>query len=349
MINADVTIKGSAEGNVLARDVDFNGRGEVVSGDIIADRNVVIRGGGMVFGNIHAGGQVDIGSGGATEVHGNIYARSDIRIQGTVFGEIHSCEGNISFDGKGSSGSARAAGSISGARIDGDADAGGKISGTVSGTARAHGTMSGNIGTIDQDTPPRPPTCPDPYTLGEMDLEAPTDFSAGGHGGPNIRKSTDVPLPPGSYGTVVLGSNAALHLQGGTYYFDSVQIGGRTSLYLDLSVRDIQIFVTDTVSLANILIYVSEDGEAYHPAHPAGEHVDYELAAKVFMEIHGTGTAFSMHNEGQWFGAVYTPYGLLDVGVGAQLIGGYYSGAGHNISNFNELTHVPPNYWANRR
>lgn len=357
LIDANVDIKGSVGGEVIAWDVKFDGQGEVIAGNVIAGGNVAITGGGEVYGDVHANADFDLGGGGI--IHGNVYARGRVTIRGsTVLGEVHSCEGTVSTTGSARTGSIRASGNISiggGSIVDGHADSGASIAvnGEITGEATAWLEITGGgviRGGTYEGARPAAAICPDPYLIAGRELPVPTEFSAGGT---DVNQSTTVPLTPGSYGKVTLGVDGQMHLRGGDYFFESIGLKTRGTLYLDLSSQDdIHVFVSETASFAGQLsVYVSTDGINYGNAFPAGIEVDSALAARVYLESHEAGknsTAFSLGNDSGWFGSIYTPYGMLDVGNGSQLIGSYYSGGGHNLGNAAEFTHVLPDYFENQ-
>jgi hypothetical protein len=251
-----------------------------------------------------------------------IYARGDVRIQGTVTGDVGSHSGDVRVKKKASvrgDVSARGDVRIAGrATVHGDVNAGGLIqskkSSTITGAARP--------GLTDTDL----------ASVLASDLLPPHSFSAGGTSY-NV-KHGPLSLDPGSYGSVAQKGPGELYLKSGDYYFADFS-GRRTDLMLDLSQGAVDLFVAGSMSLKKASVFVKDAGGDYVPFDKA----DPELAGLVYAEVHG----HAKLKGSEWFGTIYTPYDTLNARK-VWVIGSLYGGEDIRLSGkVSIVQYVPPN------
>lgn len=361
----DVDVQGVVDGNIFAKDVTASAFSwATVTGDIFASGMVDLWTGSFQ-GDIHSEEGIRL-TGGLSVIRGWLFSNGTIEVDryARVRGHIHSCGGDVSIGGNATIGTAsdpveiRAAGDViisSNATVYGDVHAGGTISldGTIVGNAYAGGaiTNTGSISGTEMNLSPnlvKEPICPNLEALDEISLPDATVFTAGGSD-VSLPGGESTVLPPGSYGALSSPSNSRdtrLYLNAGAtdhgnYYFDSVNMGRRMALYLNLSGSyDIRIFVEGNVEADwQQGVFISTDGTNY--VRMTDSSLDPQTAARVYWESHGDYTLLGFSG---WFGSVYTPYGYLSVAVGSNLYGSFFSGGGHRISA-SRILHIPPNYF----
>src|SRR5262245_30348464 len=130
--------------------------------------------------------------------------------------------------------------------------------------------------------------------FGAVAMPLATAFSAGGA---NITCNTAgcsrVPalptqnLPPGTYGTLLMGQDKDLYLMSGDYYFDAWTIGGGLNLYIDLSSgQPINIYVVGNIIIGQTgQLRVKGPGDSGYEllSDPTRRH----LANLIYWETHG--------------------------------------------------------------
>jgi len=219
-----------------------------------------------------------------------IYAQDDVRIRGTVTGDVGSHTDDVRVKKKTSvSGDVSAWDNVRIGRhssVDGDVNAGGLIrrkrTSTVEGALRP--------GLTDTDL----------ASVLASDLLPPHDFTAGGDSY-NV-KNHSLTLAPGSYGSVAQKGPADLYLKSGDYYFADLS-GRQTHLMLDLSQGGVDLFVEGPMRLKKTSVFVKDAGGDYVPF----DQADPDLAGLVYAEVHGRAKL----KRSDWFGTIYTPYDLL--------------------------------------
>lgn len=136
-----------------------------------------------------------------------------------------------------------------------------------------------------------------------------------------LKNSAKDALDPGHYGTLTLGNNAELSLVAGTYRFDSIIGNNDVSLKVDVTEGDIRVFVDGQVIFGNILDATTSLMDLVEGG--GAEHVYFETHYGLLAEE--TEAAWAMGNNSIWYGAIYAPYGDIDVTDGiinGQLISG---------------------------
>lgn len=233
-----------------------------------------------------------------------IYARGDVRIRGSVSGDVGSHAQDVRLKKKTSvqgdvagSGDVRIARRVS---VYGDVNAGGLI------RSKKGSTITGAV---------RPGlTGSDLALVLASDLLPPHYFSAGGSSY-NV-KHQSLALDPGSYGSLAEKGPGELYLTSGDYYFTDLS-ARRTDLMLDLSEGAVSLFVAGGMSLKKTSVFVKGAGGDYVPF----DEADRELAGLVYAEVHGRAKL----KGSEWFGTIYTPYDILKAGK-VWVIGALYGG-----------------------
>jgi len=136
-----------------------------------------------------------------------------------------------------------------------------------------------------------------------------------------VNNGDRIPIPPGVYGDLELNNNATLDLVAGTYWFSSITAKNRVSLNLDVTGGDITVFVDGVVDLGNRL----GNGEFEAAIVGGGPESVYFETHHVQDYTDDSDFAWGMGNNTVWFGAVYAPYGNIEVTDGViagQLISG---------------------------
>lgn len=367
VIDEDLDIRGNVGGDIIARNLMFNGTSSL-EGTVYASGVVDITNGGVV-GDVNAAGTITVLSA-SSVVGGWIFSEQSVQIiQGaSVSGHIHAAGGDVLVTGGARVGSpsdpveVRAAGNVilegsgtiygdvyaggsvtltGGTRIIGNIFAGGSISST-NGTTISGSTISNSPSFVEAPLPA------DLTPINELELPEPTEFSAGGENY-FMGQRQSLTLDPGSYGAVsgqhyVGGST--LNLKSGTtqdanYFFTDLTLGQALTLNLDMSgPKELRIFVTgDVLGRGDLRVNVSTNGSTYLPI--ANSSVDPQIASRIYLETKGD---FHIGFSSTWFGTVYTPNGNLSTAFGANLVGSYISGGTHNITGA-RVTHVPTSFF----
>jgi hypothetical protein len=329
--NSDVsTGNGSSiDGNVDSGGNVALGATNDIGGNVTATGNVGTGNGSNINGNVDSGGNVALGA--TNDVGGNVTATGNV---GT--GNGSSSDGNVNSGGNVTLGATNnvgdditAVGDVStgnGTHLlpAGDINSGGDVSlgasNNVGGNITAFGTITKGSGTTigGTETPssgiiptPASPVAPTAYS--PITLPPTTVF---GSGGPDVIKggSQTTTLPPGSYGTLQLGTINTLNLSTGDYYFDSFSMGGSSKLNLDVSGGPIRIFVTGNMTFGTSLQTTVTGGGA----------------EDINVETHGN---FSLGGSGKWFGFIFAPMGNIDVSSSAHLTGAFWAAGIVTTSN----------------
>ena len=364
VIGEDINIQGNVNGDVIARNIEFNGVSSL-EGTIFSSGQVDITNGGVV-GDVNAAGTVTVLAA-SSVIGGWIFSEQSVRvIQGAnVAGHVHAAGGDVLVTGGASIGSAgnpvevRAAGNVileGSGTIYGDIYASGNVSLTggtkIFGNIFAGGSITSTTGTTisGTQTPNSPsfieaPLPADLTPIDELELPEATEFSAGGDSF-FMRQNETLALEPGSYGSLggqhYVGSNSSLTLKSGetadaNYFFTDLALGQAINLNLDMSgPHELRIFVEgDVVARGALRVNVSTDGTSYLPI--THSSVDPEIASRIYLETKGD---FHIGFSSQWFGSVFTPNGNLSTAFGAYLVGSYISGGRHGLTGAT-ITHVP--------
>lgn len=259
-------------------------------GDIIFSGNVNIGGGSTVTGSVHSGGTVTTGSN--ATVTQDIVAAGNVTIGGgnTIGGNVQS-GGNIT------------AGSNS----------------TITGAAEAVGTVTlGGSSTAGSTAVGAP--APTPVTYMPVATPGASTFSAGGlnqatGGGGTLNLLADV------YGALSTGSNATVNLSAGTYFFDSLTLGGGTKVNLDLSLGAIIINIVGGLTTgSNIDFLLSNGGDA----------------SDVLFEVLGNAT---IGGGNEWIGTLFAIDSTVTFGSNSFITGAIY-GDVVTIGGGSRLSHV---------
>ncbi len=266
---------------------------------------------GTVYGDVHAGGDVDIRKGGkvletTSAEGGNIYSAGKVKLSSQTV-------------------------------VDGDVVAAGSVN--VHPSAVVHGTVTGNLGST--------PTQLKTFSTVEMELE--TTFSAGGANITSDKSDSyaggDVfDLDPGSYGAMDLGIHNDVYLRSGDYYFTMVDARHHLDLFLDLSTADpLNIFVEGNVRIGNNLnVFVKTTAGGGYTDVDNLSLADRQFASLVYMETHDS---WRVQMYSDWFGTVYAVNEVsiaMDVapGIEANVWGSLFSGGTLNIKEAGSLNYV---------
>jgi len=137
-------------------------------------------------------------------------------------------------------------------------------------------------------------------------------------------------LPPGIYGDLTLANNSILNLVAGTYWLSSITGQNDVSIKIHLAqgepAGDIRVFVDENVVLGNTLDATTsliiegpvDGGGAEHVYFETHYDQDYDAQPADYP-------AWSMGQNALWYGAIYAPYGNIDISDGVivgQLISG---------------------------
>ena len=162
-----------------------------------------------------------------------------------------------------------------------------------------------------------------PATFTPVECPPVTPFTAGG-ADVKKRNGKRTTLAPGSYGALKLGTLNRLYLSSGDYFFDSIRVGNRLRLYLDVSAGPINIFVVGDVKFGtNMNVFLT-----------GGSPSD------VYAETHGTWT---MYGGSDWKGSIFAPYGNIQVHGGNNRIKGALWSCKNVILDSNvRVRYIPP-------
>ncbi len=221
------------------------------------------------------------------------------------------------------------------ASVAGDVDSGGNITAGssvhITGTATASGTIDAGITAGAKF----PMSTPDVFAVETL----PSVMSLVANGSPLMNTASGtLNVTPGSHGPLSTGTSVTVNFTAGTYYIDSLAIGGSNTVNFDTSGGPINIFIVGAFSTgSNTDVFV--DGVAYGSASAAS-------IAKIYME---TGTTWALGGGSQWVGTVLSG-GNLTTGSNGDLRGQYLSrgnlffGGGTHLDNLilsDYLTSVP--------
>ena len=262
--NANVSLGGGSDTlTVLGAGVLSGGSNLSINstGDVIFNGNVGLGGGSHATGDVDSGGNVVLGT--SAIVDGNVRAAGKVTLGGsaTVGGDVD-------------------AGLATGIAIDLGTNA--KVLGNAThkaGTTISIGGGSSSVGANIVGTP----AAPVPYVA--TVLPTPSVFSAGVT---NVTKggSQTTNLAPGSYNDIVLGSTNILNLSTGSYFFNTWDIGGGSTINFDLTSGGISLFFTGNVGIGNNLNVVLLNGDA----------------SDIYAETYGDWT---LNGGGEWFGTIF--------------------------------------------
>ncbi|QLA19373.1 polymer-forming cytoskeletal protein [Desulfolutivibrio sulfoxidireducens] len=265
----------TVKGDINAQTYVTLGNNTVVEGSVYAGGNVTLQNGAKVLGDVHSGGNVTLGSNSAT-VSGSVYATGDVTVNNAakVANNVHAGD-DITVNWGGT--------------IGGNALAGGTVTVNYGGTVG--GTKSSNTASPPRVTPTAPSAC------GTVETPPLQTFTAGTTN-ISVGWDADKDIAPGTYGSLSTGGQNVITLHGGTYTFSSMSLAWNCVWRLDLSGDDITIFCVGNVVFGGyVTILVSTDGVNYLSMWD----VDQNLAAKVYLETHGS---FTSNEQGRWFGTV---------------------------------------------
>ena len=307
---------------------------------------------------IFAGGGVsvdpgdDVSIGGHTAVYGNIGTNQDLFMQGDpaagfpalLMGGAYAGR-NLTFGQDLTVGSNSALQQVianGAAAIGGDVTIWGTLD-ALSATLGAGATVSGGVDTsATRDT----------FVPIVMPLA--TTYSAGGvDQNCLVAGCTGLTLPPSpamnSYGDVSFAQNKSLTLSSGTYYFDSMDMGGGLTLNIDLSSgQPIYIYVVGNMTFGQnnlLLVKGAGTGGNYLPINQFPN-----LASLIYMETHGIFTMGGNNQSGVphpqniWGGTLYaSDINLLDADTNGDEIdiGQYmnWTGAAWAFDKFHAMDH----------
>lgn len=227
--NANMTIGGGSNTLTLLGAGVMNGNTNITAtGDIVFNGNVTVGGGGHVTGNIDSGGDVTLNNNAI--VDGSIRAAGKVTVGGgaLVSGDVD-------------------AGAVSGTVVTLNNNA--KVTGAV--THKAGTSVSLGSGATVGSNVIGTPDVPTAYTA--TVLASASSFAAG---------ITDITKGGGltttlalnsSWDDITLGTNNILNIFAGTYTFDTWDIGGGSTLNLDLTGGAIKLLFTGNVSIGTNL------------------------------------------------------------------------------------------------
>jgi prepilin-type processing-associated H-X9-DG protein/prepilin-type N-terminal cleavage/methylation domain-containing protein len=313
-----------ADGSVTVNDsaaADIQAGGDVIanaiSGGVVSGGNVTLQG--VSSGNVEAAGNVTV----------------DVELTGSV-----ECRGKLTVASKGKLHGSATTGN--GALIDdqstvnGDLFINGNVTvdkkATVNGNVQYTGSLTlGNGATVGSSTKVPPPipvdpaaplAAPAPASFQPVSLPAASSFTSGGEDVCHANGATVV-LEPGSYGKLDLGTQCALTLSSGAYYFDSFTVANILDLTFNCARGNIQIYVEGNVSLGTMSSLAINDGGARN----------------VYIETHGQ---FTTVNGTQWAGTVFAPNGDIVLQANCKITGALFSGAQLILGNGVTVHYVPP-------
>jgi cytoskeletal protein CcmA (bactofilin family) len=245
------------------------GNSLTATGDITFNGNVSLGGGTVTTGDIDSGGNVDIGN--SANVTGNIRAAGTVTLGGST-----TVTGNIDA-GRTTPGVAVSLGNSS------------TVTGTI--THKAGTTVSyGGGATAGGDVIGVPAT---PTSYVTTVLPTPTVFASGG-ASHNLGGGSNLILAPDSYNDIVLGNSSHLWLSSGTYYFDTWNLGGGTTVHFNLTSGNVLLFFTSFVTLGNSVVGALVGGDA----------------SDIYLETKGT---FNAGGGTTWYGTTYGSGATSDV------------------------------------
>lgn len=293
--NANMTIGGGSDTLTLLGAGILNGSSNMsATGDIVFNGNVTVGGSGHVTGDIDSGGDVTLNSNAI--VDGSIRAAGKVTVGGSAL-----VNGDVD------------AGGVSGTTVTLNSNA--KVVGAVThkaGTSLSCGgsTVTCNAGASVGSNVIGTPDTPTAYTA--TSLPSASSFAAG---------ITDITKGGGqtttlglnsSWDDITLASNNILNIFAGTYTFDTWNIGGGSTLNLDLTGGAINLLFTGNVSFASNLTVNLIGG----------------TAAGVYAETLGDWT---LGGGGQWKGTIFGSGANSDITFNANtiLVGALY--ATHNL------------------
>ena len=155
------------------------------------------------------------------------------------------------------------------------------------------------------------------------DFSAPQWWEGGAppasQGNIKVNNGEKLPIAPGVYGDLELNNRGVLDLVAGTYWFSSITAKNKVSVNLDVRGGDITVFVDGVVDLGN------KFGDFESEIIGGGPESVYFETHHVQDYTDDGDWAWGMGNNSVWYGAVYAPYGNINVTDGiikGQLISG---------------------------
>ena len=285
------------------------GQNSVVNGRIGSNEDVHLVGGAKVLGDVYAGRNLDIGSNAQIGADGKpvlVVANGVADSNGYVYGNFHS--GSAAADAitmllrpadapnAEVSGSVFTKGSLkfsstSGTAVTGNATVGGAVQNQASNTIGGTQTTGSSAGLLSFAGVAKPVA-----TSFSASANAADDRSCTG------ASCTQIVLNPQTYRDLEVGTNKALYLKSGNYYFNKVTVGGGTKVYFDLSSNaPINIYAADDVDFGSgHEIWIKRPGDAGYTR--ISSLADKSIASLIYVETKKT---FDLNSGSEWAGTVY--------------------------------------------
>jgi len=293
--NNEVVVNGASEiiFSLLGGGLLSGGTNIDVGGNIVFNGDVTINGGSDIHGNVDSSGDISLGTN--VHVYGNLTGAGNVTVNGASI-----VDGNALAGGNFSTGTNVLMKGTIGAN--GSVHLGGST--TVLG-AITYGTTftTGSGATYPSAT--RGSVVVNPVTFSPVAIPAATSFSAGGPDY-SLGGGSSLVLPPGVYGDLVMGSNCDLYLSAGTYYFDKIQLGGGTDIFIDLSGGLLDIFVVNNLNFGTNVDMFLANGDA----------------SDIYVEVTGDAT---INGGSTWFGTVFASGSRVSFGTNCDITGAVYS------------------------
>lgn len=366
------------KGHLYSRDIELTSAGSQIIGNITSETFVDIKGNGShpkIEGNVYAlNGQVIVSSGGLATVTGDVHAKGDVTIgsHGSVernvysYGDIKMLAGNAEVIGNIHAKNnvvMRHGAYVRNAYLGGNlqlynsnttvfenAFAGGNISkenetfinkiSQAGGNVNQHNPANINIEIAAENKPIKP-------QFPIVDMVIPPDLTVFS---PDTMNSISVPqsssnynIEPGTYGDLFVGGESTVTLKTGDYIFNSIDAGrwGQT-LRLDLRDGPINIYSSGNIKYTGPVYVLSEKKPTWVRIDKLNEEDAIELAGRVYWETHGNFELNNDANPRQWFGTVMADENIK-VGNPVTLIGAYVSRSGEiNLGNNPTIIYAPP-------
>ncbi|WP_027186476.1 hypothetical protein [Desulfovibrio inopinatus] len=358
MNNVRISSNSTVGGSICVGNNLFTKSGVSIGGDLYAQRNIVIEDsnseiGGSIFakrnvylgqncivkGDVHAGGYVFLRD--DAKVYGNIYSGNYVKTDksdsvvgqdGNGLGDINAASyvdlkfGAIIYGNIIAGGYVNTDGTNNPPIVHGDITAGRSIDCYSDNTVVDCSKYVGGDCFPDVHNPPIvAPTAPEPCET----KDAPSlneDFNTG-----NISITINGYLEekvifPGEYASLQSSWNEnSVYMSAGTYTFSSIDLGGNTNFYYDLSDGDILVFVDGNIIKNGPLnIYIKTDSLPYTNIKDlSGDDIQYA------SQVHFEGKTFQTQNgnNSDWFGTILCE-GKLEFGSKDYLIGAYFTQSG---------------------
>lgn len=138
----------------------------------------------------------------------------------------------------------------------------------------------------------------------------------------NLNASNTGSMSQGKYGKVHLGWDSTLTLSAGSYYFDSLEIGGDGKLVFDLSGGAINLFILNNVSIGQNFEFETLNGSASSIYTETHGNYDLGLNGEWYGTLFGSGASSNLHfNQNSTLGGTFLARNNIDLNLDSIVTG----------------------------